>query len=89
MAIRYSAQVGRNEPLHFIYALAHSVGRNLSFVAHHDVFTAQVKRGQSAHVALAGLINNDDVKLSLSGIEALIHSVERHNSDRHRASRIG
>ena len=55
----------------FVNALPYCVGRHLLFIADHNMFASQVKSGQCGHIALTGLIYDNDIEFSFPRIEVL------------------
>src|SRR5215813_3063485 len=84
MVVRDILQVGRNQSLHVLYALAYGVGCHLLFVTDDDMLAPKIERGKCRRITLAGLIDDDDIELRLARVEALIYSAQWYNPHRHR-----
>src|SRR5262245_15623650 len=67
-------QVGGNQPLYLLHAMTYRVRCHLLFVADDNMLTSEVDRGKRRYVTLAGLVNDNDIELRLTRIEALIYS---------------
>lgn len=84
VTIRNALQVSGNEPLHLIHTLAHGIGRDLLFIADHDMLAPEIQRCERGHIALTSFINNNHVELCISWVKALVYAVQGHDPNRYR-----
>src|SRR5262249_7163076 len=79
--VRDAAKVLKNEVLNHTQILADSRRTNLFVVADDEHGLAQIQGDKGHHIALAGFIDDDNVKTSSAGVEVFHHARERHDPD--------
>ena len=88
LLVRYVPQDLVNQRVDALPALAHGIRAHLLVITDDDDFLAEREGHESHHVALAGLVDDDDVEACGSDVEGLDHPRERHDPDRHRGAAL-